>query len=29
MEPHLGGAFHVIEVYMLDEFDGFDEHLDF
>lgn len=25
IEPHFGGAFRVIEVYMLDEFEGFDE----
>lgn len=25
IEPHFGGAFLVTEVYMLDEFEGFDE----
>lgn len=25
IESHFGGAFRVIEVYMLDEYEGFDE----
>nr|WP_308282339.1 hypothetical protein [Providencia rettgeri] len=29
IEPHFGGAFRVIEVYMLDEFEWSDEHPDF